>query len=182
MTQDSTVFDPPSGSLRSSVGRGALATGGAQGVKLACQFASVIVLSRLLAPQDFGIVAMAGPILWFIGMFQDLGLMQATIQKKSITHEEVNSLFWVNMGISVILTVILVLIAPVASRFYGDPAVGALIVAMSVLTIVHATAGQHYALLSRRMQFGQLSIVNSIAAVAGLAAAVVWIMLRRGHL
>lgn len=174
MTRDSTVFDPPAGSLRRSAGRGALATGGAQGVRLACQFASVIVLSRLLVPEDFGIVAMAGPVLWFVGMFQDLGLMQATIQKKSITHDEVNSLFWVNMGISVILTGILVLIAPLAARFYDEPAVGALIVAMSVLTMVHAAAGQHYALLSRKMQFGLLAVVNSIAAVAGLAVAVIW--------
>lgn len=86
MTQDSTVFDPPNGSLRRSVGRGALATGGAQGVRLACQFASVIILSRLLAPEDFGIVAMAAPVMGFVGLFQDLGLLQATVQKKHITH------------------------------------------------------------------------------------------------
>ena len=168
------IFDPPSGSLRKSVGRGALVTGAAQGVKLACQFASVIALSRLLSPEDFGIVAMAGPVLWFVGLFQDLGLMQATIQKKSISHDEVNSLFWVNMGISVVLTAILILIAPWAASFYDQPAVGALIVAMSVLTIVHAAAGQHYALLTRKMQFGHMAIVNSVAAVVGLAVAIFW--------
>ena len=56
MATDSTFFDPPSGSLGGSVGRGALVTGGSQVVKLGCQFASVIVLSRLLSPEDFGIV------------------------------------------------------------------------------------------------------------------------------
>lgn len=149
-------------------------TGGAQGVKLACQFASVIVLSRLLSPKDFGIVAMAGPVLAFVGLFQDLGLTQATIQRKNITHNEVNSLFWVNIGISVLLTVILVLIAPFAARFYNEPAVGTLIIAMSVLTIVHATSGQHGAILNRRMQFGRTSVIGSIAAVAGLVVAIAW--------
>lgn len=174
MTQDSTIFDPPDGSLGRSVGRGALVTGGAQVVRLACQFASVIILSRLLAPEDFGIVAMAGPVLAFVGLFQNLGLMQATIQKKSITHDEVNSLFWINVAISVVLAGILVLLAPLAARFYGEPAVGLLIVAMSVLTIVHAAAGQHHAILNRKMQFGRTAVVNSAAAVGGLVVAIIW--------
>lgn len=174
MAKHSTNFDPPSGSLGRSVGRGALVAGGAQVVRLACQFASVIALSRLLAPEDFGIVAMAGPILGFFSMFQDLGLMQATIQKKNITHDEVNSLFWINIGISLLLTGILVLIAPLAARFYGEPAVGVLIVALSLLTVVHAAAGQHHAILNRRMQFGRTAVVNSVAAVAGLVVAIAW--------
>lgn len=181
VAEDSTLFDPPAGSLRTSVGRGALSTGGAQGIRLACQFVSVIVLSRLLAPEDFGIVAMAGPVLGFLGLFQDLGLMQATIQKKDITHGEVNSLFWINMAVSVVLTVLLLLIAPVAARFYGEPAVGSLIVAMSVLTIVHAAGGQHHAILNRRMQFGRTAVVNSAAAVGGLLAAIVWALAAPGY-
>ena len=181
VAEDSSVFDPPAGSLRKAAGRGTLATGGAQGVKLVCQFASVIILSRLLAPEDFGIVAMAWPVVTFVGLFQDLGLMEATIQKKSITRGEVNSLFWVNIGLSLLLTAILVAISPIAARFYGEPAVGALVIAMSVLTIVHATAGQHYALLTRKMQFGRLALVNIVAAVVGLGVAVVWAYLRPSY-
>ena len=60
--QDSNRFDPPNQAMGRSVKRGAVATGGAQIVKLACQIVSVIVLSRLLQPADFGIVAMAAPI------------------------------------------------------------------------------------------------------------------------
>lgn len=176
MEGDSTLFDPPKGSLARSVGRGALATGGAQAIRLACQFVSVIALSRLLAPDDFGIVAMAGPVLAFIGLFQDLGLMQATIQKKSITQGEVNALFWINIGVSVLLMGALILIAPLAAQFYGEPAVGTLIVAMSVLTVVHAAAGQHHAILNRRMLFGRTAVVNSAAAVVGLAVSIAWAM------
>ena len=51
--------DPPLGAPGRSVGCEALMTGDAQGVRLACQFVSLIVLSRLLAPENFGIVAMA---------------------------------------------------------------------------------------------------------------------------
>lgn len=174
MTQDSTVFDPPDGSLRRSVGRGALATGGAQGVRLACQFASVIVMSRLLAPEDFGIVAMVAPVMGFVGLFQDLGLMQATVQKKRITHDEVNVLFWINLAVSVLLAVLLVLAAPLVARFYNEPAVGVLVAAMSVQLLLGGAGGQHHALLNRRMEFGRIAALDSVVAVLGLAVSIAW--------
>ena len=65
-----------------------MATGGAQAIKLGLQIISVIVLSRLLAPDDFGLVAMAGPVLAFMGLFQNLGLTQATVQRPRIGHED----------------------------------------------------------------------------------------------
>lgn len=181
MAQDSTVFDPPAGSLRRSVGRGAMMTGGAQGVRLACQFASVIVLSRLLSPEDFGIVAMAAPVMGFVGLFQDLGLMQATVQKKRITHAEVNALFWINMGISALLAGILVLAAPLAARFYGEPGVGLLVAALSLQILVSGAGGQHHAILNRRMQFGRLAVLDSVAALAGLAVAIAWALADPGY-
>ncbi len=181
MTQDSILFDPPSGSLGRSVGRGALATGGAQGIRLVCQFASVIVLSRLLAPEDFGIVAMAAPVTGFVGLFLDLGLTQATVQKKHITHAEVNTLFWINMAISALLAGILVLVAPLAARFYDEPGVGLLVAALSLQIIVGGAGGQHYAILNRRMQFGRLAILDSVAAVAGLGVAIAWALVDPGY-
>lgn len=174
VAEDSTIFDPVPGSLRKSVGRGALATGGAQGVRLACQFASVIVLSRLLSPEDFGIVAMAAPVMAFVGLFQDLGLMQATVQKKGITHAEVNVLFWINLAVSALLAGLLVLAAPWVARFYGEPAVAILVAAMSVQLLVSGVGGQHHALLNRRMEFGRIAILDSLVAVLGLATSIVW--------
>lgn len=172
-----TVFDPPGGSLGRSVSRGALVTGGAQAVKLACQFASVIVLSRLLSPEDFGLVAMAAPVMAFVGLFQDLGLMQATVQKKNITHAEVNALFWVNLGVSAVLAGLLVLIAPVVAWFYGDPRAGVLVAAMSVQLIFYGAGGQHHALLNRRMEFGRIAMLDGIGAILGLAVPIAWALI-----
>lgn len=174
MAADSTVFDPPSGSLGRSVGRGALVTGGSQAVRLACQFASVIVLSRLLSPEHFGIVAMAAPVMGFIGLFQDLGLTQATVQKKDITHGEVNTLFWLNLGISALLAGLMVLAWPLVTQFYGDPRAGVLVAAMSLQLVLVGGTGQHLALLNRRMEFGRIAILDGLSAVLGLAVSVVW--------
>ena len=92
------LFDPPNGSLRKSVGRGAAVMALSQALQVATQIASVLILSRLLAPTDFGLVAMCAPVIALLGMLQNFGLTQATIQKKGLNAAEVNFLFWINTG------------------------------------------------------------------------------------
>ncbi|AFL50272.1 PST family polysaccharide transporter [Sinorhizobium fredii] len=176
-----SAFDPPEGSLRQSVGRGAVVTGLAQAVKIATQILSVILLSRLLSPQDFGVVAMSAPVLAFVALFQDFGLTQATVQKNSITHEEVNYLFWVNVAVSVALACLMVGMAPLIGRFYGEPRVGPLIAAMALQIIAYGLGAQHLALLNRRMVFGRLAMVEIASAIAGLCAAVGWTFVDRSY-
>ncbi|WP_206692795.1 MULTISPECIES: lipopolysaccharide biosynthesis protein [unclassified Paracoccus (in: a-proteobacteria)] len=161
--------------------RGALATGGAQLVKLICQIISVIVLSRLLQPEDFGIVAMAAPVVAFVGLFLDMGLTQATVQKKAITSAEINSLFWINMAVSALLGAIMILIAPFVAKFYGEPQVAPLVALMSLQLLVAGLGAQHYALVTRRMAFGRLAMLDSLSAVLGLAAAIVWAYYERTY-
>ncbi|QFI69328.1 lipopolysaccharide biosynthesis protein [Sinorhizobium alkalisoli] len=178
---DASPFDPPEGSLRRSVGRGAVATGLAQAVKVATQILSVIVLSRLLSPEDFGIVAMCAPVLAFIALFQDFGLTQATVQKNAITHDEVNYLFWVNVAVSAALACLMVGVAPLIASFYGEPRVGPLIAAMAAQIVAYGLGAQHLALLNRRMAFGRLALVEVTSAVAGLLAAVSWTLVDRSY-
>lgn len=167
-------FDPPEGSLRRSVGRGAVATALSQGAQVATQVASVLVLSRLLAPGDFGLVAMIAPVVGLLGMLQDFGLVQATVQKPGLKREEVNFLFWVNVAASAVLALALVAIAPLVAAFYGEPRVGPLTAAMALPLILGALGAQHLALLNRRMEFGRIALVAVTGAVGTLAVAIAW--------
>lgn len=178
---DSKRFDPPDQALGRSVGKGAVVTGGAQIVKLGCQIVSVIVLSRLLQPYDFGIVAMAAPVVAFVGLFQDLGLTQATVQKKCISQADVNSLFWINMAVSAMLGTIMIIVSPLVAQFYDEPEVAPLVAAMSLQLIVSGAGAQHYALVIRRMDFGRLAVLESVAALLGLGAAIIWALTQKTY-
>lgn len=160
--------------MKASVGRGMMATGSAQALKLVLQFVSVIVLSRLLAPEDFGLVAMSAPILAFMGLFQNLGLTQATVQRPKITHAEVNFLFWINLLASGVVAAVVVAVAPLAAQFYNEPRVGPLIAAMALPVLLTGSGAQHSALLNRRMQFGRLALIEVISGVVTLATAILW--------
>lgn len=176
-----SVFDPPAEGARGAVGRGMIVTGLSQGVKLITQFGSVILLSRLLRPEDFGIVAMTAPVLAFVALFQDLGLTQATIQKRGIVHAEVNYLFWINVGFSISLALFLVLLAPAVAVFYDEPRVAPLTAALALPILLYGLGAQHYALIARRMRFGTLALIDAAGAVIGLGVSLIWALAERSY-
>ncbi len=81
--------------------RGGAITFGALGFKVAIQFGTVMILSRLLPPQAFGLLAMIAALTEILDQIKDFGLSAATIQKTDITHEQVTALFWINSVIGV---------------------------------------------------------------------------------
>lgn len=174
MVGESLNFDPPASALSSTVARGATFTGAAQIIKLGCQIASVVVLSRLLEPRDFGIIAMVAPVMAFVGLFQDMGLTQATVQRPQLTHALVNSLFWINLALGTMLAIAMLIVSPLIGKFYGEPDVGPLAAAMGLQIFVMAAGAQHHAIITRKMQMGKLALLESSGAVVGLLAAISW--------
>ena len=155
-----------------TVMRGGLHTAASQGLIVGCQITSVLVLSRLLTPRDFGLVAMIGPVIAFLSMFKEMGLLQAVIQKKDLTYGQLNTLFWINVGVSLALSLLLFLAAPAVALFYDEPALTWLL-RISALTVLLTSLGaQHFALLNREMRFGLIAINSSAVAASTLLVAV----------
>src|SRR5215831_10757951 len=92
--------------------RGAFLTVGTQALNFLVQTISTVVLARVLSPSDFGLVAMVTVVTNLGLAFADLGLSEATIQRKQITHEQVTVLFWVNLAIGIGLMLITAAMAP----------------------------------------------------------------------
>ena len=152
---------------------GALLQGAAQVIKIGCSFAGVVVLARLLAPQDFGIVAMAAPFVGFLALFQNLGLSEAAVQARRLDDRQATALFIYNLAAACILGLILLATAPLVARFYGVPEVGAIAAFSSLSLLVAALSMQHAAWGSRQMRFGLLSAAEVLASVVGLLATIV---------
>lgn len=165
-------FEPAHHDMSRHIASGVISTGVMQGIKILCQFGSVILLSRLLTPSDFGLMAMTAPIIAFAGLFQDLGLSQATVQKAALTHDEINAFFWINVGLGLLLSLLVAAAGPLAGWYYGDERVVALTIAMGFLVFVGAAGNQHSALLSRRMAFGTLALIDALGTVGGLGLSI----------
>src|SRR5437764_13174421 len=76
--------------------RGGFVTLISQAVKMLLQVLSAAVLGRLLLPRDFGLLAMVMSVTAFIGMFKDLGLSNATVQRPKNSHWQFSGLLWIH--------------------------------------------------------------------------------------
>ena len=80
--------------------RGGVVTLAAQICKFGLSMSSAVVLARLLTPQDYGLIGMVAILVGFLGMYQYLGLSTATIQWADLKHQQVSTLFWMNVALS----------------------------------------------------------------------------------
>ena len=146
------------------------------------QIGGTAVLARLLTPGDFGLIAMVTALTGLPAMLRDAGLSMATVQKESITHEQVSTLFWINAGISLLLALMVCAGAPLVALFYSEPRLLEITLAVSASVFLGGLAVQQQALIKRRMKYGTLSLIlvstqisaTSVGIIAALAGAGYW--------
>jgi PST family polysaccharide transporter len=153
--------------------RGGLLTGSSQGAQFLLQSISTVVLARLLTPTDFGLVAMVVAITGIGQAFADLGLSEATIQRPEITHDQVSTLFWINVGIGLALMLVTVALGPVFAWFYREPRLKNIALVVSFTFLIGGLRVQHSALLKRQMRFVSLAIRDVVSWVVGVPVAII---------
>src|SRR5690349_22587488 len=98
-----------------------MASTASQIASLVLRTGSMMVLSRLLLPRDFGLVAMVTAVTGFLALFRDFGLSTASVQRTEVTEAQISTLFWINLAVGVILALGCAAIAPVLVSFYREP-------------------------------------------------------------
>jgi O-antigen/teichoic acid export membrane protein len=132
-----------------------------------------MILARLLEPSDFGLVGMVTSVTGVVSMFRDAGLSTATIQRVTITNEQISTLFWVNILVGAILGVILLASAPILVSFYQEPRLFWVTVAIASGFLFSAAGVQHSVLLERQMRFVTLSLIEILALFFSIAIGIV---------
>lgn len=130
-----------------------------------------IVLTRLLLPEDFGLIGMVVVFTGFAAVFLDMGFGAALVQKLDLQQHHKNAVFWLNIAVGASLTLILAAAAPYIASFYGVPALQPLTVAISVIFFINSFAVVQVALLQKAMNFRTLAIAQVTGTVlSGLLA------------
>jgi PST family polysaccharide transporter len=161
------------GSLKRQSLRGSLATFLAQAIKMVIQIGSQVVLARLLFPAEYGLVAMAYPVVSFLQVFNDIGLGQAIVQRPVLEQKQVSALFWLNLGVSCLLGLAVILISPLAAWAYGEHRLILLLVVLSITLPIAGINLVPTALLTRQMRFVLTARNEIIAALCGAVVTVV---------
>ncbi len=120
----------------------------------------------MLGPKDFGLVAIAWVFVNFIQMFLDQGLVAALIQKKDLRPEHLDAVFWMDIGLSLVLVAGSVLLSHWWAVVNHAPQVAILISALSLCIPIEGMAIVQKTVLSRNLDFKTLSVRSTIAVLA----------------
>lgn len=154
-------------------GSGLVLTG--QAVRLSLQLGSTVLLARLLAPEAFGLVAMVAAFTSLFMLF-GLALTPAIVQSEHPTGQQLSFLFWLNLGLALVLMLAFSALGPMLVWLYGDSRLSAIAAASALIFPLGSAAAIHRGLLIRQLRLGALVAID-LAALAGgllLAIALAW--------
>ncbi|MFC0607193.1 lipopolysaccharide biosynthesis protein [Rufibacter quisquiliarum] len=127
-----------------------------------------IILARLLSPEDFGFLSMVMVIVTFANAFMDMGFSTALVQKQEITEEQYSTVFYLNLMVGLLLSVLIFASSGMVSDFYGEPSLAPLIQGISPVFLLNAFALIQTSKLLKAIDLKPLAIYRGIAvAVSG---------------
>lgn len=130
------------------------------------------VLTRLLTPADFGIIAMVVVISGFLNIMAEAGVSTAVVQKRDLDERALASLFWVSLGLACVTAAVLAVISPLVAFFFAEPRLTPVVAMLSVSFVFLALGRIPNGLLERSFRFRELAAAEVIAAAASGAVGV----------
>lgn len=136
-----------------------------------------IVLANVVSKAEFGLVGAILVFQAFASLFVDSGFSTALIQRKNPTETDYSTVFWFNLGMSVMLYAVLWLCAPwIDSIFHAEGQLIPLARVMFVTFIINATAIVQMNRLMKQMTVKMIAVSNMIGlVVSGIVG--IWLAL-----
>jgi O-antigen/teichoic acid export membrane protein len=144
-----------------------------QAGKVGLQLLALGVLSRLLPPGDFGLLAMATVVTAFAFMLRDMGTAAAVIQRADLPPRLLDTVFWFNLAIGCGLAAVVAVFSVQAASAFHEPRLAGVLLALAASFPITSSGAVHQALLERRVAFKTLARIELSSAFVALIVAVV---------
>ncbi|MEC4747373.1 lipopolysaccharide biosynthesis protein [Methylomicrobium sp. Wu6] len=137
------------------------------------QFAVLILMARLLAPEDFGVIALLAVFVGVATIFIDGGFSSALIQKQNTTRVDESTVFYFNLAMAVLVSLLLCAVAPWIAAIFEKPILRYLSYAMALNLFVNAFGSIHTALLTKELNFKIIAKVGAVSSFVSGSLAIV---------
>ncbi len=158
--------------LKEKIIRGGAARLGGQVATLALRTGSLVVLARLLSPKDFGLVGMVTAFTGVLAYFRDFGLSAAAVQRSDITRDQHSNLFWINILLGALLSLVTLAAAPAIAAFYHEPRLVWVAAVLGTAFLFNSAGIQQSALLQRQMRFTAMAVISVASLTVGAAISI----------
>jgi teichuronic acid exporter len=139
-------------------------------------FGVSVILARLLNPEQFGTIGLLYVFIGFANAFVDSGFSAALIQRQDTTHTDESTVFWFNLGMGLLVSVLLGILAPIFAQFYDLPVLIPLTAVFALNILIVAAGSIHCTLLSKQLDFKTQMKIGVIAIILSGAVAIVMAM------
>jgi O-antigen/teichoic acid export membrane protein len=140
-------------------------------VKIAIQLISLTVLTRLVSPKEYGLMAMATIVINLVMVFRDLGTSAAIIQKNEITEITKSTIFWLNVFMGTFLCILIIALSPFIAQLFNEPRLQNVLILVSVSFPVASAASVHQSLLERNSLFSKITLIEVFSGLVSLVTA-----------
>ncbi len=139
----------------------------------AAGFAVFVILSHLLAPEDFGLSALAGAAVAFFAVVVPTGFGEALVQRKTLSDAHKDSAFWLSLAFGSLCTGAAVLCGHVVATLYGSPALDVVMPVLASRILFDALGIVPNSIIARTMNFRILVMRTAVTTLAAGMLAVV---------
>lgn len=157
----------------SAAGRGGITVIAGQVARIVIQLGGVVVLSRLLTPESFGLVAMVAVAVALGDLLRDFGLPTAALRAPHLTSQQASNLFWASSGLGVVAAVLLTASTPVLVWLYQEPLLAPIVPAMATSVVFNAVQSQIQVQLARASRYRAIAKTDVFSNLVGLAIGIV---------
>lgn len=167
------------GSFRQKVLRGTVWVFSSHAAQQLMSLARSIILARLLAPSDFGVMSLVLVSTSALTIFTEMGIPQALVQRKELDEDLLHTAWILTLGRGALLGVAIFAIAPLAAAFFRTPLLAPIMRVMALVQMLNGLNSLSPALLQRALDFKGLAYFTLGYEFAGLLAATVAAVLLR---
>lgn len=139
-----------------------------------------VVLARLLSPEDYGLIGIISIFTVVCNTLINAGFTNALIRKKDASEEDYNTVFIINLCMSMMLYVVLFFGAPLIARFFGREELVALTRVSTLGIIIVALALVQQTKLTKRIDFKTQTKITIIASIVSGVIGIVMALLGCG--
>jgi len=151
-----------------------------QAIRVCLLGVSIVVLARLLSPEDYGLLAMVTAVIGVGELLRDLGLSVAAVQARTLNRAEKSNLFWANTLTGFVLMIVVFCLSWPIGALYSQPEVVPITQALSITFLINGVAAQFKAQINRDLRFMMLGISEALPQAIGLAFAI-WLAITFGN-
>ncbi len=137
------------------------------------QFVISLILARMLGPERYGTIALLLVFIAIANVFIQSGFQTALIQKRQVDDLDYSSVFYLGLGVALLLYAVIFAGAPAVAAFYHDSELKSMLRVLALMIFFGAVVSVQTAMVSRKMEFRKMCAASLLATcLSGIAGVI----------